>query len=268
MGSEVHWLDADLLDRGATQKLLKEVRPTHLLHLAWPQDCQDVGPDVSLQASLRWVDASVSLLREFAESEGRRAVFAGSGAEYDWNCDTPGGVFSETAPLAGNSPYATAKIELSRSFEEVCRSSGLSGSWVRIFQSYGPGELPRKFVSTVVSALLEGRTAETTHGKQVRDYIYVRDVAEALITILGSDIEGPVNIGSGTGIQLRDIATQIGSLLERSDLIEFGALPARAEGDDPVIADISRLKNELGWQPRFSLPEGLTETIDWWRGRR
>jgi len=117
--SGVHWQEADLLAREAADELLSTLRPTHLLHLAWPVNYQAVD---SLENS-RWVHAGERLLRAFAETGGRRVVFAGTCAEYDWSAAGPEGVFSETMPLEGDSPYAAAKVELFRFFEKYSRQA-------------------------------------------------------------------------------------------------------------------------------------------------
>jgi nucleoside-diphosphate-sugar epimerase len=120
-------------------------------------------------------------------------------------------------------------------------------------------------VAHVVSTILQGRPARCTHGNQLRDYLYVEDVASALIAILDSDLQGPVNVGSGRPTRLKDMILTIARALGREDLVELGALPV-AEDDPPlVLADVGRLAEELGWRPDSSLDDGIEHTIAYWR---
>ncbi|WP_421021629.1 NAD-dependent epimerase/dehydratase family protein, partial [Klebsiella pneumoniae] len=75
--------------------------------------------------------------------------------------------------------------------------TGLSATWARLFFMYGPGEHPNRVTSSVILSLLQGKSAQCSHGMQIRDFLHVADVASALVTLLDSDVTGPVNIGSG-----------------------------------------------------------------------
>ena len=85
------------------------------------------------------------------------------------------------------------------------------------------------------------------------------------MSVLDSGIEGAVNIGSGTAVTLREMIVTIGRILGREDLLKLGAIPSRANDAPLVVADVERLINEVKWQPRFSMEEGLKQTIEWWR---
>jgi nucleoside-diphosphate-sugar epimerase len=110
-----------------------------------------------------------------------------------------------------------------------------------------------------------GQTARCSHGTQIRDYLYVQDAADAIVALLESDVNGPVNIGSGYPTVLRDIIQGIGVKLQREDLIQLGAIPAREHDVSLVVSDTSRLANEVDWQPKYDLDKGLDQTIAWWR---
>jgi nucleoside-diphosphate-sugar epimerase len=134
-----------------------------------------------------------------------------------------------------------------------------------VFFLYGPNEHPDRLVSSVIRSLLQGQEARCSHGRQIRDYLHVQDVADAIVSVLDSSVEGPINIGSGTAVTLRDIIVTIGRTLGREDLIQLGAIPSRANDAPLVVADIERLTTEVKWQPSYSLEAGLAHTIDWWR---
>ena len=253
------WHQADLLDGSSNQPLMEEVRPTHLLHLAW---YVVPGKLISSDLNFDWVRSSMELLRAFHLQEGQRVVMPGSSYEYDWNY----GYCHETrTPTVPNTIYGACKHSLDVMVQAFCQTHGLSRAWPRVFFLYGPNEHPDRLVSSVIRSVLQGQEARCSHGKQIRDYLHVQDVAEAIVSVLDSGVEGAINIGSGTAVTLREMIVMIGSMLGREDLLKLGAVPSRANDAPLVVANVERLINEVKWQPRFSMEEGLQHTIEWWR---
>lgn len=257
----VTWHAADLLDLGQGHALTGTIRPTHLLHLAWY-----VAPGGLIRAreNFDWTEASLQLLRAFEENGGERVVGAGSAYEYDWRY---GYCNERLTPLAPDTAYGACKRalgELTASFADI---AGMTSAWPRIFFLYGPREHPDRLVSSVIRNVLAETPAPCSHGEQIRDYLHVQDAADALVALLDSDLEGAVNVGSGRPIALRHLVGTIGEKLGRPDLIHLGAIPARPNDAPLVVADVTRLTTELGWAPRYSLDDGLDDTIAWWSGR-
>lgn len=257
--SSVVWHQADLLDGLSGARLIEKVRPTHFLHLAW---YVVPGKLISSDLNFDWVRSSMELLRVFQQQGGWRVVMPGSSYEYDWSY----GYCHETrTPTAPNTVYGACKHALDMMVQAFCRTHGLSHAWPRVFFLYGPNEHPDRLVSSVIRSVLQGREARCSHGRQIRDYLHVQDVADAIVSVLDSGIEGPVNVGSGEAVTLRDMILTIGRTLEREDLLKLGAIPSRSNDAPMVVADVERLLNEVKWQPRFSMEEGLKHTIEWWR---
>jgi nucleoside-diphosphate-sugar epimerase len=263
-GYEVHTTGRptiDLLDPAARRQVIAGVRPTHLLHLAWY-----VLPGKYWRSleNIRWLEASLDLLQQFAEHGGRRVVTAGTCAEYSWS---PGGVCHElSTPLEPASLYGASKDALRRMQESLANQLGFSSAWARVFFPYGPGEPAERLVPSVIQRLLRGEPAPCSHGRQVRDFMHVDDVARAFAVLLDSDRTGAVNIASGCPVSIADVVTTIGDLLGRSDLIRLGALPPRAGEPHELTADINALRL-LGFSPRFDLREGLMDTVRWWKAQ-
>jgi nucleoside-diphosphate-sugar epimerase len=122
-------------------------------------------------------------------------------------------------------------------------------------------------VASVARALVTGQPARTSHGRQVRDYLFVGDVADALVALTASDVMGTINVGSGEPVMLRRIVERLGDLTGRPDLLEIGAIPPAPTDAPLVVADVERLTKVLNWRPRVGLDAGLTTTLDWWRAR-
>ena len=257
----VTWHRADLLDRDAAVTLVDRARATHLLHLAW---YIAPGKWAAAPENFDWVSASLALVRAFRAAGGTRLVTAGSCLEYDWNY----GYCSEArTPCAPHTIYGTCKHALQLLTTALSSDGTMSSAWGRIFFLYGPHEHPDRLVASVTRSLLAGEPARTSHGNQVRDYLYAGDVADAFAALLESDVTGPINIASGRAIRLRDIVERIGELMGRPDLIRLGAIPAATTDVALVVADATRLQSALRWQPGVDLDAGLTKTIDWWRAQ-
>jgi nucleoside-diphosphate-sugar epimerase len=260
-GYEVHAVgrrDVDLLDADATRRRVAELRPTHLLHFAW---YAEPGAFWDSPENARWEAAGVALLDAFATAGGTRAVVAGSCAEYDWTGD---GLLSEgSTPLAPRTAYGRAKNALHAEAAQIDVSLG----WGRIFFLYGPHEDERRLVASVARSLLSGAPARTTHGRQQRDFLHVADAGDAFAALLDSDVEGAVNVGSGAAVPVSEVVQRVAALVGRPDLVELGTLEAPADEPPLLVADLARLRDEVGWKPARTLADGLRDTVEWWARR-
>jgi len=259
-GDGVRWHRGDLLDKANISDLLAEVAPTHLLHFAW---YAEPGKYQESEANLRWCKAGIDLVRAFAASGGQRAVFAGTCFEYDL---ADGYCIETVTPCVPTTRYGASKLALA---QMVTSSPPVETSmaWARIFHLYGPHEHRRRLVSSVILSLLQGEPARCTHGRQVRDFTHVDDVASAFVSILDSGVEGIVNIGSGMPVTIRAVVSAIAESIGAPELIDFGAIAAGLNDPPILIPNVSRLRDEVGWTPRWTLKDGLAHTIDWWRTR-
>ncbi|MEA2191050.1 MAG: dTDP-L-rhamnose 4-epimerase [Solirubrobacteraceae bacterium] len=259
---EVTWHAADLLDASARGALLASVRASHLLHLAW---YAEPGAFWAARENAAWVAATVGLVDDFAAAGGSRATLAGTCAEYDWSAPGP---LAEDAPLAPATYYGVCKAATHAVAQGLAELAGVSLSWGRIFFLYGPREDERRLVASVARALAAGERARTSAGTQRRDFLHVDDVAGAFAAILDSDVGGAVNVASGEAVAVRRVAELLAESAGRPDLLDVGALAERP-GDPPqIVADVTRLREEVGFTPRLELADGLGETVDWWRARR
>lgn len=254
----VTWHAVNLLDAEAAAFLVDEVRPTHLLHLAW---YVVPGKLATAPENFDWVYASFELVRRFAEAGGQRIAICGSGYEYDWS---HGYCTEGLTPCVPDTVYGACKHALHEMVRSYAAGRPISAAWPRVFFLYGPREHPQRLVSSVVRALLRGEPAPCSHGRQIRDYMHVRDVADALVAVLDSDVQGAINVSSGQAATIRDIVLTAARLLGRTDLVRLGAIPARAN-DVPLVVGANTRLAGLGWEPRYDLECGLLDTIDWWR---
>jgi nucleoside-diphosphate-sugar epimerase len=212
---------------------------------------------------LRWVEASLRLLRTFAGCGGRRAVLAGSCAEYEWQAQTT--CSERQTPCRPATMYGASKHALHLVAERYAEQTGLSLAWGRVFFVFGPHEHPARLGGSVARALALGEHARCSHGEQLRYFLYSEDLAEAFVALLSSPVEGPVNLASGRATRIRDLVRALADAADRPDLVRLGALRASPDEPTELLADVGRLRDEVGWTPSVTLEQRAADTITWWR---
>lgn len=251
-------LAVDATSIEAMTACIEEHRPTHLLMLAWPTDVGTRDHTVFTP----WLENIVPVMRAFAANGGQRFIGVGSCMEYDW--DTPGPL-SETTPLNPGTEYGKSKAAAFEHVSDEANLSGLSWGWARPFFLYGPREPQRRLIPDVVTSLLKGEEVRCTEGLQYRDFLHIDDVGAAIAAFATSEIEGPMNIASGKGIQVRQLVEIFADRLGRPDLVKFGARPLQGYEAPEVVADVSTLHGVLGFSPSVPMDTGVDATIEWWR---
>jgi len=258
-GGGISWRKVDLMDACSTRAMLDEVRPTHLLHAAWKPVHGDVMSSVH---NMAWLKASIDLAQAFRETGGHRFVGIGTAAEYDW---AQGSCRNGITPIRPATLYGSTKHALHVSLEAYARSTGMSFAWPRVFFVYGPGEHPTRLAASVVRSLLRGEQAKCTHGRQIRDYLHVDDVASGIVSTLESDHSGAIDIASGERLAVGDLVKEIARQLDRHDLLRMGALPSPVHDAASVVGDPSQAEKVLSWRPKIDLQRGIGDTIAWGR---
>lgn len=243
--------DVDIL-----RQALAEFRPEACIHLAW---YAEPGKYLHSLENIPSLTASLNLLNELIQVECRKVVMAGTCAEYD----TEFGYLQEDTPTRPATLYAAAKLACCLLGRQIAVQAKISFIWGRIFYPYGPQEDERRVVPSVIRTLLQGQSFPATPGEQVRDYIHVEDVAAAFCVLIEKQADGEFNISSGVAVTIRQLLETIGNLMGRADLIHFGAKPYRTWEPPFICGDNRRLK-ALGWQPSYTLDQGLSATIQWW----
>ena len=234
---------------------LRAIAPTHLLHAAWHDDRKSIwdAPDNFL-----WTEATLRLLRAFAQGGGRRVVVTGSAAEYSWEGPH---LDERTTELAPATRYGQAKRDL---FLAMARSefSDLSIGWGRLFWLFGPRDKPDKLLCHIIDALAEGRPVRCTAGSQLRPFIYIEDAARALVALLLSDVEGAVNIALEEVTSVRAIALSAARHFGADGAISFGEREMQSSEPAHLCATVDRLRCEVGYRAQYSVDRGVAVTVE------
>jgi len=249
------WVLEDLLHPGAVHRLVQEVRPDVVFHLAaivsGTRAMESVTP--MLRTNLL---TTIDLLEVLTELGDTRLVLLGSGDE-------------PTPPDAPCSPYAATKWAAGGYARMFHRLYGTWVATVRPFMVYGPDQPDAsKLVAHTITSLLRGKQPLLASGRRRCDWVYIDDVVEALIAVADTPAcAGHVlQVGTGQLHTVREVVDAIVALLGTELRPSWGAHPDRAD-ETEAVAEIEETRRICGWVPKVDLETGLRRTVDWYRDR-
>jgi dTDP-6-deoxy-L-talose 4-dehydrogenase (NAD+) len=219
------------------------------VHGAWI-----VTPGVCMESpeNRAYLQHSMSFLRRLSETGTRHLVGLGTCIEYQ----VAGQQLSEDhTPVAPTTAYARCKNELRLALEEQAKEWGQTFCWTRIFYPYGPGEHPKRLCSYVLERLHRDEPVYLKTPQSTKDYVYITDLAAALLTVVERQFHGPINLGTGVGLSVSQMAKGLAHLLGKGHLVREADPPEH----DPfpfVVADATKLR-ALGWRPKTTMEDGL-----------
>jgi UDP-glucuronate decarboxylase len=260
VADQLTMLPGDIGAPASWRAALASWRPEACVHTAW---YAEPGKYLDSTRSISALSHSLGLLEVLAEIGCRSAVMTGTCFEYD----TDAGTLTEDTPVRPRTLYAACKLALSMVAAQRASQLGIHFAWARIFYVYGPYEDTRRLVPALILTLLRGERFSATTGEQVRDYIHVDDIASALVVLAASASDGVFNVCSAEPTTIRALMEEVGRLLGRGELIDFGSRPPARFEPAVIRGDNRRLRESTGWEPQRTLPGGLAETVEWWKSR-
>ncbi|MDO8962992.1 MAG: NAD-dependent epimerase/dehydratase family protein [Coriobacteriia bacterium] len=275
-GAQVHAIDlvpsgaagvteylCDLRDAAATAAAVDSADPSVVFHLAAFKQ-RTAAPDAFADAVLDNITGTLDLVVPLCGRPGLRALVAvGTAEEYAGR--EP--LYSESMREAPVSAYSFSKTSMVHMLQTFHRVHGLPAVVLRPTIAYGPGQGTEMFLPALIEAMMRGDRFPMTAGEQMRDFIYVDDVVEALVAAAStpSASGGIFNVGSGESVMLRHVAMRVERLAGRAGLLGLGEVPYRAGESMAYAVDISSARSVLGWSPAVGLDEGLAITVESYR---
>ncbi|RMA42719.1 dTDP-glucose 4,6-dehydratase [Rhodophyticola porphyridii] len=267
---------ADIRDAAAMNRVLSAHRPDAIMHLAAEShvDRSIDGPLAFVDTNLRGTATLLEAARRFWVEQGRPETFRFHHVSTDEVFGSLGetGRFSEESPYAPNSPYAASKAGADHLVRAWHETYDLPVVLSNCSNNYGPFHFPEKLIPVVILKALAGETIPVYGtGSNVRDWLYVEDHAEALMTVLQKGRVGrSYAIGGEAEARNIDLVETLCRILDRkrpktrsyADQISF--VTDRPGHDQRYAIDPTRIREELGWRPSLSLQEGLERTVDWY----
>lgn len=261
----VDFFHDSILNESKVQSICKEV--DGIFHLAALVSVQRSIDDPRLNHQVN-IDGLFTILDAARISGVPKIIFASSAANYGNSYETP---HKESFPANPLSPYAVGKY-LSEVYSTVYHQLyGIQTVCLRFFNVYGPNQDPSSPYSGVISKFLDA-VSHDNHmiifgdGEQTRDFVYVLDVVQALILSMEKEVQGVYNVGTGVSTSINRLAEIILEIAGKKIDIEY-CDPREGEVRHSC-ADIIKISHEAGYEPKYSLKNGLTETYKWYMKRK
>jgi dTDP-glucose 4,6-dehydratase len=267
---------ADIRDPDALSQIFNDYKPDAVMHLAAEShvDRSIDGPGAFIETNVNGTYQMLEAARAFWQAEGKPAEFRFHHISTDEVYGTLGatGMFTEDTPYAPTSPYSASKAasdHLVRAWHETYR---LPVIITNCSNNYGPYHFPEKLIPVVILSALAGETIPVYgEGKNIRDWLYVEDHADALLTVLGKgEVGRTYNIGGENEVSNIDLVRTICGILDTkcpkdtpyAEQITF--VTDRPGHDLRYAIDPTRIRTELGWRPSVTLDQGLEITVQWY----
>ncbi|HWU70147.1 MAG TPA: dTDP-glucose 4,6-dehydratase [Pseudoxanthomonas sp.] len=274
------FVHGDIGDGALVSRLLAEHRPDAVINFAAEShvDRSIDGPGAFVQTNVVGTLHLLEAVRDHwkgLQGEARdkfRFLHVSTDEVYGTLGDS--GKFTETTPYAPNSPYSASKAASDHLVRAFHHTYGLPVLTTNCSNNYGPYHFPEKLIPLVIAKALAGEALPVYgDGKQVRDWLFVRDHCSAIRTVLEKGRVGETyNVGGNSEKQNIEVVKTICALLDqrrpradgqpRESQIAFVA--DRPGHDRRYAIDASKLKNELGWEPAYTFERGIAETVDWY----
>ena len=248
------------------QKKLEEILPGHdaIIHMA---SFIEVGKSVKkpVEFAQNNIVGTVKLLEAMKATGVKKIIFSSSACVYGNPKKLP---ITENDPIGEQeNPYGITKVTMEQFCMLYYRLFEFDVSLLRYFNPYGPGELhnpeTHAIPNFIKAALSKTPIPLFWQGQQIRDFIYIDDLARAHVLALPLSGLHIYNVGTETGLKVIDVVKKIFELLGYETSIED---KGQRKGDVPsLVASSEKIRRELGWEAKVDLEEGLKETIDFFR---
>jgi nucleoside-diphosphate-sugar epimerase len=204
--------------------------------------------------------ALVELARDHAVP---RFVMAGTSAEYADHAIPP---FNPSQPLQTHRLYGASKAEATLRCLSLASQHGIQAAVLRIYNVFGPGESSHRLFPSIVSGIRAGVPVRLSSGTQIRDFIYIEDVARAFLAALDLPRQPPqpvIDICTGRAATVRHFAETVARIMQADpDALEFGALPMRPDDIPEIRGDPAAMHDILGKIERFGLDEAIAHALE------
>ncbi len=279
-GPFYRFVRADIRDAAAVERLFAEYDFTHVVNFAAEShvDRSIVEPTLFLTTNVigtqTLLDAAKKLWKLDPDNKYSRAYRAGVkflqvSTDEVYGALGSEGLFTETTPLAPNSPYSASKASADLVVRAYHETFGLPVNITRCSNNYGPCQFPEKLIPLMICNCLENRPLPVYgDGMQIRDWLHVFDHCTALDAVLRRGRSGEVyNVGGGNErANLEIVRLILRTLGKEESLIRF--VKDRPGHDRRYAIDSTKLRAELGWAPAYSFEDGMAETVAWYLSHR
>jgi nucleoside-diphosphate-sugar epimerase len=240
----------DLLNEVNLDDILRDEKPTHLIHLAW---YAEHGKFWDSELNVQWILASHRLVESFCKAGGSHILISGTCAEYDWK---QGYCVEEITPTNPNTLYGIAKNSTRNLIELTCRRYNTKLSWARIFFPYGVGESRQRLIPSLFDAFTNKTHPFGVNADCYRDFLQILDVSKAIVHCSKTSSIGAINISSAQPVSIKHIVEKIANLCNQNPDLILNLAPAKIDPVKLLIGANEKLRS-IGWKQTITLEEGL-----------
>jgi nucleoside-diphosphate-sugar epimerase len=265
LGAKTMTVFGDLRDSFTIRKLVREVQPDAVIHLAsispvaYSYDHPQEVFEVNMLGTINLAEACLREVPHF-----KHFLFAGTSEEYGNQTEFP---VKEDAELRPNSPYSVSKVAADKYLQYMRDAYDFPITILRPFNTYGRKDNVHFVVERTITQMLQGKTVKLGDSTPMRDLLYIDDHVDAYLTCLGNEkARGNVfNFCTGRSVSIKELVESIAKLVGFDGEVIWGTIPARPLDIKKLIGSYEKAKRVLGWEPKCTLEEGLKRTIDFWR---
>jgi UDP-glucose 4-epimerase len=248
------------------ERVFRNERPNVVMHLAAQMDVRKSVEDPMFDAQVN-VLGTLNVLQQAVRHGVRKVIFSSSGgAIYGEQEVYPAPEIHVTKPL---SPYGLSKLCGEQYLSYYQRVSGLQAVSLRYANVYGPRQDPEGeagVVAIFIQKMLNNEQAVINgNGRQTRDFVFVDDVVEANLAMMGQDTQGTYNVGTGVETSINDLFRILVQHTGSTCKEIHG--PAKKGEQARSVIDNTKLRHEVSWEPRADLSDGLKKTVEYFRER-
>ncbi len=273
--SRYRFVHGDICNEQLVQATFADFAPDAVMHLAAEShvDRSIDGPDAFMETNIMGTYKLLKAARNYWVETGKKDSFRFLHVSTDevFGSLGPTGLFTETTAYAPNSPYSASKAASDHLVRAWGETYGLPVLISNCSNNYGPFHFPEKLIPVVILNALSGQDIPIYgKGDNIRDWLYVEDHADALLTMLAKGTLGNTyNIGGNNEMSNIGLVTMICEILDRkrpsakpyNTQIKF--VDDRPGHDQRYAIDATKISTDLGWKPSVTLEQGLEKTVDW-----
>lgn len=258
-------INGDIRDSDLLEKVVRDVDVIFHLAAQIHVDRSIIEPKLTYEVNVLGTQNILEAARIY---DVRKVIYTSTSEVYGSAQYVP---MDENHPLDAPHPYGASKIAADRVCYAYSQTYGMDISIMRPFNTFGPKQKDSGYggaISIFVKRTLNGMPPIIYgDGSQTRDYTYIKDMVKAFDAVLDHNepIIEPINFGTGREIKIIDLANKIIDLCGRSSNIRPVHVEPRPEEVERLVAETSRAKELLGWEPEYTLEDGLTEFVDWYK---
>jgi nucleoside-diphosphate-sugar epimerase len=241
-------LKLDVFSRNEVRTVLQSSAPEVVINCSWITEHSSY---LHSDENHRYQSATVKLFEECKKMGVQHFIGLGSAAEY-YNQNESDSAFSESQ--LGFTKYANAKRETLRDILMLNQDSAMIFNWLRIFQPYGPGQDPNRFLPTVIRSLLDELPVSIQSPNSVRDWVTTRDIGAAVLHLTKLRASGTVDIGTTVGITNLEICRKLGDIVKPQNM-RFDV--SDSQDQSSLVASSDNILFESGWTPIDDLSTGI-----------